>query len=95
MKKKSPYDKYLAVCERKISKTRRELEKLMKSVIKEKALQVGEDLINTQYLCYPSIPNYDYSNKKIEQFVDFINTLSGDYKIDLYFEIKEGKFRWL
>lgn len=88
------YDKYLKVCEKQTEITRKRLERGLKSIVRMEALKVGVDMENTQHSCYPKIDNYHYDNKKVEQFVDFINTLSDDYKISFYFTMEDGKFKF-
>jgi hypothetical protein len=94
---KGEYKKRLARYERAAAKLRHDIENDVKQFIKHRALSTGVDLTNTQHSL--SADNLTYPQQlqrvKFNQFQDFINELADIHKVDFYFTVENGRFRWL
>jgi len=66
-------------------------EKKLKPILKRKAIACGIDMINTQW----SLSCEDEDRARFTDLKNFVNHLSSYLKIDLYFQVNEGKFYWL
>lgn len=93
---KGEYKKRINRYERAANKLRRAIEKDVKQFIKMRALAVGVDLTNTQHSL--SCDNLTYKEQlqrvKFCQFQDFIIELADTYKVEFYFSVENGKFKW-
>tara|TARA_R110000868_G_scaffold12456_8_gene59565 strand:+ start:3769 stop:4032 length:264 start_codon:yes stop_codon:yes gene_type:complete len=70
---------------------RDKVESDLREQVKNDAIMVGYDLISTAH-------SMEVSGPETEEFLalqDFVYTLSDDYKIELYFQVKNGFFNWL
>ena len=97
MKLKGEYKTIINRFDKRKERLRRENEKEVKQFIKQRAINVGVDLINTQHSLSSTKLTYkeELSRKKFQAFQDFIIYLSDEHQIDFYFIVENGKFRWL
>lgn len=96
MKIKGEYKTIINRFDKRKERLRIQNEKEVKQFIKHKALNVGIDLINTQHSLSSGLPyEEELKRKKFQAFQDFIIYLADHHKIDFYFAIEDGKFKWL
>lgn len=73
------------------------IEKDLKAVVKRRCIALKMDVTNTQHSL--SADNIDYDDllkrKRFQEFQDFIYYISDNHKVDFYFTVENGKFRWL
>lgn len=72
------------------------IEKDLRSTIKRRCIALGVDCTNTQHSFYTDL---DYSEElkrvRIQQFHEFIMYVADFHRVDFYFTVENGKFRWL
>lgn len=74
----------------------RKIEKDVKSTIKRRCIALGVDCINTQHSFSTDLDyREELSRVRIQQFHEFIIYVADNHKVDLYFIVENGKFRWL
>lgn len=86
-------DKY----ERWEDELRVKIEQDVKEVIKRRALSLKMNITNTQWTLSADDLSWDEIKDKVRfnQFQDFIIHVADYHKVDLYFTIEGGRFRWL
>lgn len=75
---------------------RRRIERDIKDVIKRRCIALGVDCTNTQHSFYTDLDyEEEIKRKRIQQFHDFIIYVADNHKVDFYFTVENGEFRWL
>lgn len=93
-KRKTRFDKKLSVVEKRFDRLRNEMERFVKPFIRSEALRLNRNTFHSQHSFHLDNERRG-ETKDFDRLRDFIYSLGDNYRMGLYFQCENGKFKWL